>query len=243
MSKVILEVKGVEKIYNPGQPNEVRAVKGIDLKVHKGDFIAIVGPSGSGKTTFLDILGCLLRPSKGKVIIDGKETERLSEDGLARVRREKLGFVFQQYNLIPTFTALENVSLALRVAGKSKKSAEKRARELLEFVGLGKRLNHPAGLLSGGEQQRVAIARALANEPEIILADEPTGNLDSKSGKQVLELMKWLNLEKGYTFVVVTHDPEITRYSNRVIYLKDGKIIKEIIKKDRRIIRLDRLIK
>ncbi|MEM5798008.1 MAG: ABC transporter ATP-binding protein [Candidatus Aenigmatarchaeota archaeon] len=242
MNKII-ELKGVKKTYNKGMPNEVRVLKGINLTVMRGDFITIVGPSGSGKTTLLDIIGCLLKPDEGCVWIDGKDVSKLDDDQLAKIRKEKLGFVFQEYNLIRTFTPVENVELALRIAGKSKKMAIEEAKKLLDMVGLGHRMNHMSGLLSGGEQQRVAIARALANQPKIILADEPTGNLDTKTGKQILTLLEWLNIEKGYTFVVVTHDPEITRYANRVVYLKDGTIIKEIVKKDHKIVKLDKVIK
>ena len=231
----VLELFDLYKIYNENMENEVRAVQGISLKVKRKEFVSIVGPSGSGKTTLLDMIGTLLKPTRGKVIIDGHNTSRLSDDTKALIRRKKIGFVFQQYNLIRTFTAKENVMFALRIAGRKD---PKRAEELLKTVGLEHRINHPASLLSGGESQRVAIARALANDPEIILADEPTGNLDTKSSKVILDLMQWLNLEKGYTFVVVTHDPEVTRYSNRIVHLRDGKIIKEVIKKDHRIVKI-----
>jgi putative ABC transport system ATP-binding protein len=243
MSKIVLELRKVKKIYNLGLPNEVQALRGINLIIREGQFVAIVGPSGSGKTTLLDILGCLLRPTEGQVFVDGKDVSKLDDNEMAYIRKKKIGFIFQEYNLIRTFTSIENVSLALRIGGKSKKYAEQEAAKLLDMVGLGHRLNYRTGLLSGGEQQRVAIARALANQPKIVLADEPTGNLDTKSGMQILALLEWLNIEKGYTFVVVTHDPEVTRYANRVIFLKDGIIIKEIEKRDHRIVKLDRVIK
>ncbi len=236
--KYILEIEDAKKFYNPGKHNEVRALRGISLKVLPCEFISIVGPSGSGKTTLLDIIGTLLKPTSGKVILDGINTSRMSQSTRARVRRGKIGFVFQQYNLINTFTATENVSLALRIGGHSKHDSEKKAEELLKMVGLEHRMKQKTSLLSGGEQQRVAIARALANDPKIILADEPTGNLDTKTSKMVLELMKWLNIEKGYTFVVVTHDPEVTKYSRRIVYLKDGAIIKELRKTDHRVVKI-----
>jgi putative ABC transport system ATP-binding protein len=220
----IIEAKNVEKIYNQGKPNELKVLKGIDLKVKKGEMLAVFGPSGSGKSTLLHILGCLDRPTKGKVYIEGKDVYRLSDDDLARIRREKIGFVFQQFNLINAFTALENVEMPMRLANMDKDKARERAIELLESVNLGKRLNHFPNQLSGGELQRVAIARALANEPLIILADEPTGNLDSKTGKEIIDLMTELN-DRGYTFIIVTHDPLIAKSAGRIIRIKDGKIL------------------
>lgn len=224
MGDYALRLEGVKKIYNEGEESEVQALKGIDLSIRKGEFVSIIGPSGSGKTTLLDIIGCLLRPSYGRVFLDGTDTGRLGEKELARLRREKLGFVFQQYNLIPSFTALENVALAVRVSGKGKRESVARAGELLKTIGLGKRMGHRPGQLSGGEQQRVAIARALANEPEIILGDEPTGNLDTSTGMMILKLLKRLNRERGYTIIVVTHDERIREYCNRVIHIMDGEI-------------------
>jgi len=237
MSKVrnVLVLENLCKTYNPGMHNEVKAVCKLNLKVKRGDFVSIVGPSGSGKTTLLDMIGVLLRPTSGKVLIDGHDTSRMSDDNLARIRLKKIGFVFQQYNLIRTFTSLENVMLAFRIAGKRSKSE---AIELLNMVGLEHRIHHRASLLSGGECQRVAIARALANDPEIILADEPTGNLDTKTSKKILNLMEWLNLERGYTFVVVTHDPEVTKYSHRIVYLRDGEKVKEVAKKDHKLVKI-----
>ncbi len=237
MSKVknVLVLQNLCKTYNPGLHNEVKAVCSVNLNIKRGDFVSIVGPSGSGKTTLLDMIGVLLRPTSGKVYIDGHDTSRMCDDSLARIRRDKIGFVFQQYNLIRTFTSLENVMLALRIAGKRSKD---RAVELLKMVGLEHRIHHRTSLLSGGECQRVAIARSLANDPEIILADEPTGNLDTNTGSKILNLMEWLNLERGYTFVVVTHDPEVTKYSHRIVYLRDGKMVKEVIKKDHKVVKI-----
>ena len=236
--KRMLELKDVRKLYHQGQENEVRAVDGVSFSVRKGEFISIVGPSGSGKTTLLDMVGCLLHPTSGKILIDGYDISHLSESRRAHLRRDKLGFIFQQYNLLPSLTAQENVALAYRIGGHSRSASMHKAAELLKTVGLGERLTHRPSMLSGGESQRVAIARALANDPEIILADEPTGNLDTKTGRKILELMKWLDIEKGYTFVVVTHDPEVTRYSSRIIYLRDGKIVKEMSKKDHRLVKI-----
>ena len=225
MGKIVLEVKNVSKIYNQGKDNEVAALKNIDFKLARGEFVSIVGHSGSWKTTLLDIIGCLLRPTEGKVFVDGTETNRLGDTELAKIRREKIGFVFQQYNLIQSYTALENVALPLRISGKTKKAAEKKAKETLDAVGLGERLEHRPSQLSGGEQQRVAIARAIANDPSVILADEPTGNLDTKTGEKVLNLFLDLS-KKGYTLVMITHNPNIARLSHRVIKLKDGMVVK-----------------
>jgi len=225
MNNFVLEAKGIEKVFNPGEDSEVKVLKGIDLKIKRGEFVAILGPSGSGKTTLLDILGCLLKPTKGNVFIDGLDVEELDESDLARMRGEKIGFIFQQYNLIQSSTALENVEIALRVNGKSKIFATKRAEELLKLVGLEKRMHHVPSKLSGGEQQRVAIARSLANDPSIILGDEPTGNLDTKTGDRVLKILKDLNKQKKYTLVLITHDPSVGKMANRIIRIKDGEIV------------------
>jgi putative ABC transport system ATP-binding protein len=186
-----------------------------------------MGPSGSGKTTLLDILGCLLKPTQGDVFIDGVRTADLSDDELAVIRREKIGFIFQQYNLIPNATAIENVAISLRVAGKSKWEAEDAAKRLLKIVGLEDRMTHKPSELSGGQQQRVAIARALANNPKIILGDEPTGNLDTKTGQLILNLLQQLNHKEGYTIVVVTHDSRIAKYTDKIISLLDGRVVRE----------------
>lgn len=219
----IIELKNVTKVYNLGKENEVKALRGVNLKVRKNNFIAITGPSGSGKSTLLHILGCLDRPTSGKVFIDEKDVSKFSDEQLARIRREKIGFVFQQFNLFPNLTTLENVEIPMRLAKVSKDRARERARELLKFVGLERRENHLPNQLSGGEMQRVAIARALANEPEVILADEPTGNLDSKTGIEIVKFMKDLS-KKGYTFVIVTHDPLIANFAKRKIRMMDGKL-------------------
>lgn len=225
MSEYIIDTRDVHKVYNPGMESELHVLNGIDLKVKKGEFIAILGPSGSGKTTLLDVVGCLLKPTSGEILIDGVLTNELDDNELAKIRGKKIGFIFQQYNLIASQTALENVELPMRINGKSKGEAEKRASSLLKLVGLDERMYHRPSQLSGGEQQRVAIARSLANYPKIILADEPTGNLDTKTGKKILETLKELSKKKGYTIVVVTHDHRIEKYAGKIINLIDGEII------------------
>ncbi len=201
----------------------MRVLKDVDLKIKKGEMIAIFGPSGSGKSTLLHIIGCLDKPTKGKVYVEGKDVSSLLDDELALVRRDKMGFVFQQFNLVSALTALENVELPMRISDMSRNKTRKRAKKLLKSVDLGERMNHFPRQLSGGEMQRVAIARALANEPDVILADEPTGNLDSKTGKEIVNLMVKLN-KRGYTFIIVTHDVTIAKYASRRLNIKDGKI-------------------
>jgi putative ABC transport system ATP-binding protein len=219
----VIELKNVSKIYcTTGVP--VHALENVSLKINKKESIAIMGPSGSGKSTMLHIIGCLDKPTHGKVFINGKDTSKLDENEIARIRRKTVGFIFQFFNLIPNFTALKNVELPMIFSKFPNK--EKRAEELLEAVGLGNRINHYPSQLSGGETQRVSIARSMANEPDIILADEPTGNLDSKSGREILEILKKLNKEKGITLLTITHDRNIASYSRKIIYLKDGQIIK-----------------
>jgi putative ABC transport system ATP-binding protein len=232
-SRPVIKLEGVCKTYNEGEPNEVKVLKKINLLVRKGEMIAVMGPSGSGKTTLLDVMGCLLKPNRGKVYIDGTYTGKMADSELARIRKEKVGFIFQTFNLIPNLTALENVELALRIAGKPKEEAERRAKELLKLMGLGHRIKHRPPQLSGGEQQRVAISRALANEPKIILGDEPTGNLDTKTGESIVKLLKDLNKSEGYTIVLVTHDPGIARYTNRTVKLRDGEIVSDELKADK----------
>jgi putative ABC transport system ATP-binding protein len=227
MNKVVIESRDVHKLYNEGMDNQVHVLKGISMKIREGDMAVIMGPSGSGKTTLLDILGCLLKPSQGDLLIDGVDVKDLNEDELAKIRRKKIGFVFQQYNLIATFTAMENVEMPMRLAGLSREKAQRKAKRLLTIVGLDHRLHHLPNQLSGGEQQRVAIARSLANNPKIILADEPTGNLDSKTGKIILGVLKDLNKRENYTILMVSHDPRIRGVVDKVINLMDGKIIKE----------------
>lgn len=220
----IIELKNIEKIYNQGKHNELRVLKNVDLEIKKGEMVGLLGPSGSGKSTLMHIIGCLDRPTKGKVYIEGKDVYNLPDDELALVRRKKIGFVFQQFNLINVFTAVENVELPMRIAGLNKDEARKQAMEFLKLVKLGERSDHFPNQLSGGELQRVATARALANKPLIVLADEPTGNLDSKTGKEIINLMIDLN-KKGYTFIIVTHDPLIAKSAKKIIRIKDGKLL------------------
>jgi len=223
---VVLE--NVTKIYKMGS-EEIKALDDLSLEIRDGEILVVMGPSGSGKSTFLHLVGCLDRPTSGKILIDGKDISNLRERELARIRNRTIGFVFQQFNLLPRLTALENVELPMIYAGIPKRKRVERAKKLLEMVGLSDRMKHRPSQLSGGQQQRVAIARALANDPKIILADEPTGNLDTKSGEVVINILRDLN-RKGLTIVIVTHDPDITIIAHRVIHLKDGKIIKEEVR-------------
>jgi putative ABC transport system ATP-binding protein len=220
----LIELQNLEKEYDLGLV-KLHVLRGINLKIKKSEIVAIMGPSGSGKSTMLHMLGCLDRPTKGKVIIDGVDVSKLNENELAKIRREKIGFIFQFFYLIPSLTALKNVELPMTFLGNIK-DKEKKAKELLKMVGLEERMHHRPNQISGGESQRVAIARALANDPQIILADEPTGNLDSKSGKEIMEILTKLNKERGVTLILVTHDPLIARHAERIINLKDGMIVK-----------------
>ncbi|RLG57160.1 MAG: macrolide ABC transporter ATP-binding protein [Candidatus Hydrothermarchaeota archaeon] len=221
----IIELKGVTKIYKMDKVL-VPALRGINLKIRKGEFVSIMGPSGSGKTTLMNLIGCLDRPTEGEIYIANKNIAKLGDDELAKLRREKIGFVFQQFNLIPRLTALENVELPMWFAGLSKKKRRERAIELLKLVGLEKRIHHKPAELSGGERQRVSIARALANNPEIILADEPTGNLDTKTGKEIMEILKDLN-KQGKTIVLVTHDETFAKEAERIIKIRDGRLLND----------------
>jgi len=224
-SEEIVRLEGVTKVYRMGKV-EVQALRGVNLSVKRGEFIAILGPSGSGKSTLLNMIGCLDKPTSGKVFIDGKDTSRLNENELAALRREKIGFVFQQFNLIHTLNALENVALPMLFAGIRRAERMKRARELLEKVGLSHRIYHKPMELSGGEQQRVAIARALANNPEIIVADEPTGNVDTDAGNAIMEIFEQLNEERR-TIILVTHDFDIAAHAHRKLRMKDGSLLND----------------
>ncbi len=223
---IIIETKDVWKIYKLGKI-EYPALRGVSVRIRKGEFVSIMGPSGSGKSTFLNLIGALDRPTRGEVLIDGKRLKELSDEQLARFRRNHIGFIFQTFNLIPRLTALENVEVPMIANGIPAGARKKRAMELLELVGLKEVATHRPNELSGGEQQRVAIARALANNPKIILADEPTGNLDTKNKISVMQLLSELNKKKNVTIIVVTHDPMITEYTPRIISLRDGKIISD----------------
>lgn len=220
----IIECRGIWKIYNEGTPAEVRALQDVSIKIGKGEFVAIQGPSGSGKSTLLHAIGCLDTPTRGKVLIDGQDISKMSQNELALIRRKKIGFVFQFFNVIPSLTALQNVELPMVFNNIGEEKRKRKARQLLEKVGLGKRVDHKPSELSGGETQRVAIARAMANDPVLVLADEPTGNLDSKSGKEIIDIFTKLNKE-GRTVAVITHDSYIARYAKRKISIKDGMII------------------
>ncbi len=221
----LLELRDVHKIYRTGRV-EVHALKGIDIAVHRSDFIAIVGPSGSGKTTLLNIMSCIDLPTSGKVLLEGHEIHTKSPKELALLRRNYFGFIFQSFNLIPVLTVYENVELALNLKVKLPRSERrKRVMAILEAVGLADEHDRKPLELSGGQQQRVAIARALVKEPEFVIADEPTANLDSKTGAEIVELMRKLNEEKGVTFVFSTHDPLIVELAHRVIRLRDGRIV------------------
>lgn len=224
----VIELSGIRRIYG-ADDYETIALDGVNLNIKKGEFLAIVGPSGSGKSTLMHIMGLLDSPTDGTYILDGENVENLSPNKLARLRLKRVGFVFQSFNLLPRTTALENVMLPLTYSLKSRVSRQKRATELLEQMELGDRLDHTPGELSGGQIQKVAIARALANEPDIIFADEPTGNLDSKSGQQVVEILKDLN-KKGTTIILVTHNPDLTEAASRTIQLRDGRIVADDIK-------------
>ncbi len=222
----IIKLENVEKIYELGK-SKIYALKNINLKINEAETVAIVGPSGSGKSTLLHIIGCLDKPTKGKVFIDGLDVSKLNENELAKIRREKIGFVFQFFYLISHMNALENVMLPMIFKNVPKKEREERAYKLLKIVGLEKKAFHKPDELSGGERQRVAIARALANNPKILLADEPTGSLDSKSGTEIIKLFLKLNKMQKITLVVVTHNFDVAKRMKRIIYLKDGMIIKE----------------
>ncbi len=221
MSKVI-EIKDVKKTYQMGDM-EVAALNGVSFQIEQGEMVAITGPSGSGKSTLMNIIGCLDSPTSGSYVLDGVDVSKMSDDAQADVRNKKIGFVFQQFNLLPRTPAIDQVELPMVYAGVPDR--EERAKEALTSVGLGERLHHRPNELSGGQQQRVAIARALVNNPSIILADEPTGNLDSKSGTEIMNIFKSLNRDKGLRIVLVTHDPSIAEQAQRVIRVKDGQLV------------------
>jgi len=220
MNKDVIVTENLSKTYGRGDLL-VQALKKTNIRIKKGDYIAIIGPSGSGKSTFMNLLGCLDKPTDGRLLIDDIDVSTLSENELAKIRRKKIGFIFQKYNLIPTLNALENTTLPMSFNGLKSNERIQRAEKLLDIVGLSHRLKHKPSEMSGGEQQRVAIARALANNPSIILADEPTGNVDSKSGSKIMNILEEINAE-GETIIVVTHDPNIAKRARRILSIHDG---------------------
>ena len=224
--KQILRFDNVWKIYKMGEV-ELAALQGISLEIKQGEFVAITGQSGSGKSTMMNLVGCLDLPSKGVIYLEGEDIARMSESHLSQIRARKIGFIFQQFNLIHTLSAMENVMLPLEFQDISTSDAKKKAEQLLKVVGLGERMHHRPSQLSGGQQQRVAIARALSNDPEVILADEPTGNLDSKSGIEIMALLEDLWNNHNKTIIMVTHDMNLARHAKRQVQLKDGKIIND----------------
>ncbi|OYT54839.1 MAG: hypothetical protein B6U72_01115 [Candidatus Altiarchaeales archaeon ex4484_2] len=224
MSDGEIRCVGLVKTYNIGQPNEFRALRGVDLTISLGEYVSIVGPSGSGKSTLLNLISCLDSPTEGSVYIEGVDISSLSDSKKARLRREKLGFVFQQFNLIHSMTAFENIEMPMRFMGLKRGERRGRVEDLLSLMGLEDKFSNRPSELSGGQQQRIAIARALANNPLIILADEPTGNLDTRTGASIMGLLLRLNREEGKTLVMVTHDERIAGKANREVHIRDGKI-------------------
>jgi putative ABC transport system ATP-binding protein len=220
----IITARDVTKTYQLGKHNFVEALRGVTVDIKKGEMVAIMGPSGSGKSTFMHLIGCLDTPKSGEIRVASQEIHSLSAKKLTRLRSREIGFIFQGFNLIPTLTALENVALAAEYAGRSKKAAAVQARKLLEKVGLADRINHLPSELSGGQQQRVAIARALVNDPKVILGDEPTGDLDTASSQEIVQMMRQINQETGTTFILVTHNPEVAAACDRIIRMWDGKV-------------------
>lgn len=227
MNDLIIRTEGLKKYYVLGGET-VRAVDGVDIEITRGEFVAIMGPSGSGKSTFMNLIGCLDTPTEGDYWLNGTPVRDLSDDELARIRNREIGFVFQTFNLLPRATSLHNVELPLIYAGVRGKERRKRAQEKLELVGLGDRMNHKPPELSGGQRQRVALARALVNDPALLLADEPTGNLDSNTGREIMEVLKGFN-EQGQTIVLVTHEAHVAEYAKRQVHLIDGIVEKDFL--------------
>ena len=223
---IVVKTVDLEKEYRLGEV-VVHALQGVSMELKKGEFVAVIGPSGSGKSTLLNLIGALDKPTKGKVYINGKDLAAMNERELTKLRRNEIGFVFQFYNLIPVLTAFENVELPMIVAGVPKKKMEERTHELLETIGLIDRVNHRPDELSGGEQQRIAIARALANQPSLVLADEPTGDLDTATGSEVMGVLREMSRREKVTVIVVTHDPAITEMADRILEMRDGKILRK----------------
>ncbi|HSG25847.1 MAG TPA: ABC transporter ATP-binding protein [Anaerolineales bacterium] len=221
MSDLVVDAKDLKKVYVMGDV-EVHALRGLSIQIARGEVVSIMGPSGSGKSTLMNMLGCLDRPSSGEYYLDGEAVADLNDDQLADIRNRKVGFVFQSFNLLPRATALSNVELPLRYSSISGRERRERAREALTAVGLADRMDHRPSELSGGQQQRVAMARALINNPSIVMADEPTGNLDTKSGDEIMQLLLKLNQELDTTLIIVTHDPEVAEFTDRIVTIRDG---------------------
>ena len=230
----VIAVSDLTKVYQMGDV-EVRALRGVSLSITAGDFVTVIGPSGSGKSTFMHILGCLDRPTSGQYILDNQDVSTLSRDELAEVRNQRIGFVFQGFNLLARTSALDNVELPLLYrSGIRANERHQRARQMLETVGLGDRMDHHPNQLSGGQQQRVAIARSLINQPSIVLADEPTGNLDSRTSIEIMDIFQRLNRESGITVILITHEHEIAEYGNRIIRFRDGKVVSDRLNSNQR---------
>lgn len=234
----IISTRELVKTYSLGEV-EVRALRGVSIDIESGEFLSVIGPSGSGKSTFMHILGCLDRPTSGQYVLEGKDVSKLSKNELAVIRNRQIGFVFQGFNLLPRTSALDNVELPLLYSGNGMKTAERRqrAQEALTEVGLADRANHHPNQMSGGQQQRVAIARALINEPSIVLADEPTGNLDSRTSVEVMDIFQALNTDRGITILLITHEQAIAEYGSRIVGFRDGRIVDDNQTKTRRIAR------
>jgi len=237
----VISIRDLTKTYHIGEI-AVQALQGVNLEVHKGEFVAVVGPSGSGKSTLMHILGCLDKPTSGQYLLDGKDVSQLTDDQLSRIRNHQIGFVFQGFNLLARTSALENVELPLLYSGDNVSPAERRERAMaaLASVGLADRVEHHPNQLSGGQQQRVAIARALMNNPAILMADEPTGNLDTKTSIEVMEIFQALKEQRGITIVLITHEPEVAHYGSRIVTIRDGNIVSDEPNRNRRVARFER---